>query len=201
MNDSLVANVHGEGSVDRAAVSSVVILGLQVSLSALGVTSLAVDRRAVAVGLGGLDGEAVLGELGVAAHVDARHVPVDGVAGLGVLELQDVILVGLGRQLDGHAAAVAVLAPRLMVGTTARRKGLHISSTTGDGPRVDSVVQVVDDLDAAAAAAAGGAGSVAGLDAVGEGCGEGSKEGSSETELGEHHFERREWCAWKSKVK
>jgi len=171
-------------------VSSVVVLRLQVSLSTLRVASLAVDRGAVGAGLGGLDGEAVLGELGVGAHVDARHVPEDGVARLGVLELQDVVLVGLGGQLDGDTAAIAVLAPRFLVRAAARRKGLHVTSAIGDRPRVDGAFEVVVDGDAAAATAASvGGGSVAGLDGVGEGCGEGSEGGHGKSDLGEHHFD------------
>lgn len=186
----LVANVHSELSVDRAAVSRVVVLGLQISLGALRVASLAVDRGAVVAGLGGLDGETVLDELGVGAHVDARHVPEDGVAGLGVLKLQDVVLVGLGGQLDGDTAAVVIFAPRFLVGAAARRKGLHVTSATGDRPRVDGAFEVVVDADAAAAtAAAVGGGGVAGLDGVGEGCGEGSERGHGKSDLGEHHFD------------
>lgn len=168
--------------------SRVVVLGLQISLGALRVASLAVDRGAVVAGLGGLDGEPVLDELGVGAQVDARHVPEDGVAGLGVLELQDVVLAGLGGQLDGDAAAVAVFAPRFLVGAAARRKGLHVTSATGDRPRVDGAFEVVVDGHAATTTAVG-VGGVAGLDGVGEGCGEGSEGGHGESDLGEHHFD------------
>ena len=166
---------------------SVVILGLQVRLGTLLVPSAAVDTGAVLAGLGGLDREAVLGELGVAAHVDARHVPEDGVAAFGIFELQDIVLAGGGGQLDGHATAVAVGLKLFRVGAAARREGLHVSSTTRDGPRVDVLPQFVENLHAAAAATAG---LVTSLD--GHGVGEGRSEsgqGGEETELGEHHFE------------
>ena len=165
---------------------SVVVLGLEVGIGTGLVPSVAVDRRAVGTSLGGLNGEPVIGELGVGTHVNARHVPEDGVTALGVLELEHVGLVGLGGQLDGDTTAVAVGLPWLRVGTAARREGLHVSSSIGDRPRVDVVFQVVDDFNTAAATASGGG--VAGLDGVGESCSE-SSESSSETELGEDHFE------------
>lgn len=180
----LVANVHHERSVDGAAVGGMVVLGLQVGLGAGSVAGLAVDRGAVAAGLGRLDGEAELGELGVGAHVDAGHVPVDGVTGLGVLKLKDVRLVGLGGQLDGDAAAVGVGAPVLGVGAAVRREGMHVADAISDRPRVDGLAQVVDDLDASSR----GGGVAAALDDMGQGSGEGGK-GSSEEGLGEHHVD------------
>lgn len=166
--------------------SSMVILGLEIGIGTVLIPRMAVDRRAVLRRLGRLNRKPVLGELGVSAHVDARHVPVDGVTALGVLELQDVVLVRLGGQLDGNTAAVAVGLPGLGVGATVRREGLHFSSSIGDGPRVDVEPHVVDNFDAAVA----GGGAVTGLDGtVGEGRSEGGQGGSDETELvEEHHF-------------
>lgn len=180
----LVANVQDERGGDGAAVGGMVVLGLQVGLGAGSVAGLAVDGGAVAAGLGRLNGEAELGELGVGAHIDAGHVPEDGVAGLGVLVLEDIGLVRLGGQLDGDATAVGVGAPLLGVGAAARREGMHVADAISDRPRVDGLAQVVDDLDAASR----GGGVVAALDDMGQGSGEGSK-GSSEEGLGEHHFD------------
>lgn len=182
---SLVSDVQDERGIDRAAVGGMVVLGLQVGLSAGSVASLAVDGGAVAARLGRRNGEAVLGELTAGSHIDAGHVPEDGVAGLGVLELEDVGLVGLGGELDGDAAAVAVGAPLLGVGAAARREGMHVADAISDRPRVDGLAQVVDDLDAASGG--GGGGVAAALDDSGQGGGEGSKSSSDEG-LGEHHF-------------
>lgn len=181
----LVADGDLEGGVDRTAVGSVVVLGLQVGIGTRSVASMAVDTGAVLAGMGGLDAEAVLGELGVAAHVDARHVPEDSVAALGVFELEDVVLVGLSSQLDRHTTAVAVGLPLLRVRATARREGLHVSSTTGNGPRVDVVLHVVGDGDTTTAATA------LGRRSSGEGRSESGQSGE-ETELVEHHFEENE---------
>lgn len=176
----------------------VVVLGLQVGIGTGLVASSAVDTRAVLAGLGGLDGEAELGESGVAAQVDARHVPVDGLAAFGVFELQDIVLGGFGGQLDGHTAAVAVVLPFFRVGAAARREGLHVASTTGNGPRVDVLLQVVSDADTPTVAAS--------LDGHGVGKGRSeSGQGGEETELGEHHFESgsfwEENVVWKNVVK
>lgn len=160
---------------------SVVVLGLQVGFGTRLVASMAVDTGAVLAGLGGLDAEAVLGELGVASHVDARHVPEDGLAALGVFELQDIVLAGISSQLKRHTTAVVVGLPLLGVRATARREGLHVSSTTGNGPRVDVGLHVVGDCDTTAATALGRHGS-------GESRSE-SGQGGEETELVEHHFE------------
>ena len=164
---------------------SVVVLGLQVGIGTRSVASMAVDTGAVLAGMGGLDAEAVLGELGVAAHVDTRHVPEDSVAALGVFELEDVFLAGLSSQLDRHTTAVAVGLPLLRVRATARREGLHVSSTTGNGPRVDVVLHVVGDGDTTTAATA------LGRRSSGEGRSESGQSGE-ETELVEHHFEENE---------
>lgn len=169
---------------------SVVVLRLEVGIGTALVPSVAVDRRAVSTSRGGLNGEAVIGKLGVGTHVNARHVPEDGVTALGVLELKHIGLVGLGGQLNGDTTAVAVGLEWLRVGTAARREGLHVTGSIGDRPRVDVVFQVVDDFNTAA---------VTSLDGVGESCRE-SSEGSSETELGEDHFESV-CCCKKVKVK
>lgn len=180
--DILVADGDGEGGVDGAAVGSVVVLGLQVGFGARVVTGMAVDAGAVLRGLRGLDAEAVLGELGVAAHVDAGHVPEDGVTALGVFELEDIILVGIGSQLDGDTTAVAVGLPLLRVRATARREGLHVSGTSRNGPRVDVVLHVVGDGDTTTIS------TTLLRHSSGEGRGEGSQSGE-ETELVEHHCE------------
>lgn len=184
----LVANVEGESSVDGATMGGMVILGLKVGLGAGSVAGMAVDGGAVALvtGLGGGDGEAVLGKLRLDAEVDAGHVPEDSLVGLGVLELEDIGLVGLGGQLDGDAAAVVVGAPLLGVGAAVRREGMHVADSISDRPRVNGLVQLVDNLHAATAGLGGGG--VAAAHHVREGRGEGSK-GSSDEGLGEHHFD------------
>lgn len=156
-----------------------VIVGLEVSLGAGSVAGSTVDRGTVVGGAGGSHGETVLGEDVVPAEVDAAHVPVDGVTGLSVLELEHVgLLLGVG-QLDGDATTVVVGLPGFLVVATVRRKGMHVTDSIRNRPRVNGFTQVVDNVDTAAA-----------LDRVGSGesSSEAGKSGQSDS-LGEHHFE------------
>lgn len=138
---------QGEAGVNGAAVGSVVVIGLLVGLLAVGVASRAGHGGAVAATRGGNDAEAVFDEVGVGAQVDGGHVPEDGVAGLGVLELQDVGLGLGGGELDGNATAVVVGLPAAGVGSAARRKGLHVTDSIRNRPRVDVGSNVVDNGD------------------------------------------------------
>lgn len=181
----VLANVQRQTGVDRAAVRGMVIRRDEVGRRARAVAGLADSRRAGSgLAAGGQDREAELGELRAGAHVDAGEVPEDGVTGLGVLELQDVLLGRAGGQLDGDAAAVGVGAPGLGEGAAAGGQGLHGPDVVGDGPGVDDLIEVVGDQDGAA----GGHGVVAGdQHARGQGGGHGG-EGSGEAEgLGEEH--------------
>lgn len=158
-----------------------VVLRLEISLRAVGITRMAVDRRAGLRDLGRFNGEAVLGEDRLRGQVDAAHVPVDGVGALGVLELEDVFLLLGGGQLDADATAVVVGAPLLLEGSTARREGMHVTDSISDRPRVDGGIQVVDDADASTFA----------TDDGGEGGAEGGQGGKGE-DLGEHHVDRKD---------
>lgn len=184
----LLADSQGQSGVDGAAVSGVVISRNEIGSIASIITSLADGRRASRGRVSGQDSETELGELRVGAHVDARQIPEDSVGGLGVLELQDIFLVGVGGQLDRDTAAVGVGLPGLAVGTAVGSQGLHGTDGVGDGPGVNVLAQVVGDQDRAT----GGDGVVAAnhvVHAGGEGRGQSSK-GSGDTEsLGEHHFE------------
>lgn len=187
MGNLRVADGDGETGVDGAAVSGVVIGGLEVGLLAGIIVGLAAGSRAglvVAAVVGGLDGEAVLLEDGVGVHVDAGQVPEDGVAGLGVLELQHIRLVLVRGQLDGDTAAVGVGAVLLGEGAAVGGDGLHGTGLVGDGPGVDVLVQSVGDQDLAA-----GGGGVAADDGRGQSRGQRSEGGSKANSLGEHHFE------------
>lgn len=186
----LLSQSNRQAGIDRAAVSGMVIGRLQVSSSAVGVTSLADGSRArglVGATVGGLDGETVLGELGAGSHVDAREIPEDGVGGLGVLELEDIGLALVCGQLDGDTTTVRVGLPLLGVGTTVCLEGLHRTDVVGDRPGVDVLVEVVGDQDATA----GGLGVA--LDnwdsAGGKGRSQGSEDSSHAESLSEHHFE------------
>ena len=156
-----------------------VIVGLEVSLSAGSVAGSTVDRGTVVARVGRGDGETVLGEDVFPAEIDAAHIPVDGVAGLGVLELEHVGLLLSVGQLDGDATTVAVCLPGFLVVATVRRKGMHVTDSIRNRPRVNGFAQVVDNVDTAAP-----------LDRVGSGesSGEAGKSGQSDS-LGEHHFE------------
>lgn len=184
----LLANSEGQAGIDGAAVSGVVISRDEVGSIASIIASLADGRGAGGGRVGGQNSKTVLRELGVATHVDAGEIPEDGVGGLGVLELQDISLVGVGGQFDGDTAAVGVGLPGLAVGTTVGGQDLHGTDDVGDGPGVDVVGQVVGDQDGATS----GDGVVAAdhvVHAGGQSRGQ-SSEGSGNAEsLGEHHFE------------
>ena len=181
---SLRAESQGEAGVDGAAVGSVVVLGLEIGLSARSVPGVTVDGGAVTGGLAGRDIEAVLGEGGSGTvHVNARHVPEDSLSGLGVLELQDIGLVLVGGQLDRDTAAVGVGLEVLGVRAASRAEGVHVANTVRNGPRVDVGVHVVDNGDAGTAALTTDNGGLR------ESRGEGGQSSSNES-LGEHHLER-----------
>lgn len=129
-----------------------------------------------AAGIADGDAEAGGDDGRLRVEVDGGEIPEEGLAGLGVLELKDRGEVGDSGHLDGDAAAVGVGAPGLGVGA-ADGDGLHLAADVGDGPEIDGLVHVVDDLDATR----GGAGS--------EREGRSSEgEGSSQAEdLGERH--------------
>lgn len=177
--------------------SGLVVGRVEVGIGALRVASRADHGGAAAAGLAGLDGEAVLGEFGVGANVDARHVPEDGGVGDSVLVLEDIGLVGLGGQLNRNTTAAGRRLPVLRVGAAAGGEGLHVSSIAADRPEVDVLVKVVLDGHAAAArraAAAGGRGGRGrGGRAIARGVGkrgsQGSEGGRKAESLGEHHFE------------
>lgn len=159
-----------------------VVLGLEVGLGTSSVASMAVDSGAVVTGLAGRNVEAVLGEGGsVTVHVDAGHVPENGLTTLGVLKLKHISLVLAGRKLDGDTTAVGVGLPGFGVGSAARREGMRAANTIGNRPRVDVGIHVVDDGDTAAAITSDNGG-------LRESRREGSK-GSSNESLGEHHFD------------
>lgn len=164
---------EGEGGTGAAG-TSVVVIGELVRLGAVDVA-----RGAGGGGAAGIiDGDAEAGgdERRLRGEIDGGEIPEEGLTGLGVLELEDGAEVSGGGHLDGDAAAVGVGAPGLSVGG-AGGDGLHLAAGVGDGPEIDVLAHVVDDLDAAA----GGAGS--------EGEGRSREgEGSSEAEeLGERH--------------
>lgn len=200
---NLLTDLQSERSVDGAAVGSMVVGREEVGIRALGVAGLAGSGRAAATRLAGLDGEAVLGELGVLAHVDDGQIPVDELAADGVLVLEDVGLVGLGGELDRDTAATGGLLPVLGVGAAVGGQSVHLAvGAASNGPEVDVLVKVVLDLDTAAAggAAAGGrrgrrgnsrgrGAAAAGLvRGVGEGRSKGCEGGRKAESLGEHHL-------------
>ena len=120
----------------------------EVGIRAGSVASLADSGWAVTTRLAGLDGETELGEFGVLAHVDDGQIPVDEITADGVLVLEDVGLVGLGGELDGHSTTLRGL-PFLRVGAAVGAQGVHlVVGGASNGPQVDVEVQVVLDLDA-----------------------------------------------------
>lgn len=183
----LLANGQTKASINGATVSGMVISRLEVGRSTVGITSLADGLRArVGSANGGNNSETVLGELRASTHVDAGKVPEDGVTGLGVLELENIGLVGVGGQLDGDTTAIGVGLPGLLVGTTTRLDSLHGTDILSDGPGVDVTVQGVGDLDAAASR---GSLIAANHHAGGQGSSQSSEESGEAESLGEHHFE------------
>lgn len=176
-----------KSSVDWAAVGSMVISGREVSGGASGITSTADGLGASGALARRHDGEAELGELVVASlHVNARHVPEDGVTGLGVLELEDIVLLGVKGQFDGDATAVGVGAPCLGVDATTASDGLHGANVAGNGPGVDILCEVVGDRDTAAVSA----NHLAADHVLGKSRGDGGEEGGKAKSLSEHHIER-----------
>lgn len=186
---SLSTKAQIESSADGAAVSGVVISGLEVSRRASLVTSRANSLGARGGLIRRLDREAHLGELAAGLHVDARQVPEDGVRGLGVLELEDILLPLVEGQLDGDTTAVGVGAPVLGVNTAAALDGLHRADAISNRPGVDVLLEVVGDLDAAAITADHTL--AADHHVLGKCGGNGGEKGSKAESLGEHHFECR----------
>jgi len=184
---SLSANGQIESSVDGAAVSGVVISGLEVSRRASTVTSRANGLGARGGLIRGLDREALAGELVARLHVDARQVPEDGITSGGVLELEDIVLLRVEGQLDRDTTAVGVVAPVLRVNTAAAVDGLHGADVASNGPGVYRLVEVVGDLDTAAVTADHTL--AADHHVLGESRGNGGEKGSKAESLGEHHFE------------
>ena len=185
----LLADGQRKTSVDGAAVSRPVVVREQVSIRASGVAGSADGRGARGGCVSGLNRKAILGELGVRAHVDARQVPEDGVDGLGVLELQHILLVGVGRQLDGDTTSVGVELPGLGVDTTVGGENQHGTGDVGHGPGVDVDIQVVGNQNGTASS------DVVAADLVGQAVrergGHGSEGGSNAESLGEHHLDQR----------
>lgn len=158
----------------------VVVRGDQIGRRAGKVTGLA-DGIDALITAGG-HGEANLGEEGALAHVDARQIPEDGRRGEGVLELQDLVLVGLGRDLDADATPAGVDAPVLNVGA-AGVQGHHLAHILADGPQVEFAVHVVHDGDTTARVSRGGR--TADIEREGRGQ---SGQSTEREDLGEHHF-------------
>jgi len=155
--------------------------------STVGVTSLAGSGRAARV-TGG-DGETIGNEGRVGVEVDGGKIPVKGLTLLGVLELEDAVLVGGGGHLDGDTTTVGVDLPVLAVGTATGAEGLHVTGAGRSAPDVDISVQVVDDLDAAGARRRSGGGIGAGHVGAGHGGSSGSKD-AGDKNVGEVHLEK-----------
>lgn len=130
-----------------ACVGSPVVVGKQVGSSTGDIARGASSRIASSVSRA--DGEAHGGELGVVTHVDAGEIPPDGGVLEGVLVLQDVGLLRAEGDLDGDTASVGVGAPVLRVGLAAV-EGVHVAGDIRDGPEVDGLFHIVDDLDSVA---------------------------------------------------
>jgi len=168
-----------------------------VRISTVGVTSRAGSGRAARV-TGG-DRETRGNEGRIRVEVDGGKIPVKGLTLLGVLELEDTVLVGGGGHLDGDTAAVGVDLPVLAVGAATGAEGLHVTGARRSAPDVDIGAQVVDDLDAAGARRSGagagagasrGGGSIAGhVVGVGHGGSSDSKD-AGDKNVGEVHLEK-----------
>jgi hypothetical protein len=181
--------VQSHGDSVGATVSGLVVGGEEIGVGTGSVTRLAGSRRAVTRVVGG-NSKAGCSECGVAAHVDARKIPVDGGLDQGVLVLQDVRLVLGGGHLDGDTATVGVEAPILRVTFSARGQSDHIAvGRVTDRPKVDGLVHVIDDADATASAG-GGAVSVTGLNGGRNSSGQCAKGGEGSESVGEHHCEK-----------
>lgn len=130
-----------------ASVGSPVVVGEQVGSTTGVVTRGASSRRAGRVSRA--NSEAHSGEFGVVTHVDAGEIPPNGGVLESVLELQDFVLRRSEGDLDGDTTAVGVGAPVLSV-LLAAHEGVHLAGDIGDGPEVDGLFHVIDDLDSVA---------------------------------------------------
>jgi hypothetical protein len=167
----------------RASVSGMVVSRNEISISAGSVARLASGRRAVA-GISGGNGETSSSEGRVAAHVDAGKIPVDCGVGQCVLVLQDISLVGGGGDLDRDTATIGVKAPVFGVTLTTGGESDHFGvGCVADGPQVDGLAHVVDDIDTTSGAV------VAALHGSRESRSQGAERGDGSNGLGEHHFE------------
>ena len=161
----------------------IIISRLEVSRRASGITSRADSRRASRRLIGWLDSESGGGKHTTRAQINTGQIPVDSVTGLGVLELEDVLLPGVEGELNRDATAVRVGAPILRVDATAAAEDQHRADVVGHGPGIDVLLEVIDDRDTTAA--------LAGHYIMGKSRGNGGKEGSKAESLSEHHFESR----------
>lgn len=109
-----------------ATVSGLIVGREEICISTSSVTRLAGGRRAVA-GIVRGNSESSSCESGVAAHVDAREIPVDGGLFQGVLVLQDFRLVWSGGHLNGDTATVRVEAPVFGVARSAGGQSDHLA--------------------------------------------------------------------------
>jgi len=163
--------------------------------SAVGVTSLAGSRRAA--GVTGSNGETLGDEVRVAIQIDGGKIPVKGLAILGVLELEDTVLVGGGGHLDRDTATIGVDLPVLAVGAATGVEGLHGTGVERGAPQINVGIQVVHDLDtsrargsgASTSACGGGSGSIAGHVGGGHSSSSDSKD-AGDKNVGELHLER-----------
>lgn len=153
------------GVVDTTS-QGVDIIGVLVRLDAVGIASSTggISARAVANG----DTESGGDERGGLEEVDGRQIPVQDIAGLGVLELEDAVTQLTGGNLDGDTTAVGVGQPGVAVEALAGSEGLHLTLGLGNNPQVDGLVHVVADVEARAGGAGGG-GNGAGAQGAGAG--------------------------------
>jgi hypothetical protein len=141
------AKVELEEVAALASVSCPVVVREQVSSSARNITRSASSRSAGLVFRA--DGKAHGGELGVVTHVDTGKIPPDDGLLEGVLVLQDVGLLRSEGHLDGDTTTVGVGAPVLRV-VLATVESVHFTGDVRDGPEVDGLLHVVDNLDTVA---------------------------------------------------
>ena len=177
------AEVQRHADSLRATVSGMVIGRDEISISTGRVARLACGRRAVTGVIGG-NGETSGGEGRVAAHVDAGKIPEDGGVRQGVLVLQDIGLVGSSGHLDGDTATAGIEAPVFGVTLTTGGESNHFGiGCVADGPQVDGLAHVVDDIDTTSGAV------VTALHGSRESRSQGAERGDGSNGLGEHHFE------------
>ena len=124
-------NVEDHVGALGTTMSSMVVGRDQISSATLGVTGLAGGVLALVTVRG--DIETDFAEERTGAHVDAGEVPEDLWLGKGVFVLQNVVLVGVGGDLDADATAIGVDAPVFRVGL-ALRHGDHLVGVFADGP-------------------------------------------------------------------